>query len=76
MIRVRQDIPGTMGRDDFGASQGAKSAHTGSMEAMSDAGAVQNRLGPTGRSIFGPWRRAFLGHIVPLSGVHPPSSHH
>jgi len=32
-----------MGRDDFGASQGAKSAHTGSMEATSHAGAAQNR---------------------------------
>ncbi len=30
-------------RRDFGASQGAKSAHTGSMEAMSDAGAVQKQ---------------------------------
>ncbi len=33
---------------------------------MSDAGAVQKRLGPTGRPIFGPGRRGFLGHIVPL----------
>ncbi len=41
--RVRHDIPGTIGRDDFGASQGAKSAHTGSMEAMSDAGSAKKR---------------------------------
>ena len=42
-LRVRHEITGTIGRDDFGASQGAKSAHTGSMEAMSDAGAAQKR---------------------------------
>ena len=42
-LRVRHDITGTIGRDDFGASQGAKSAHTGSMEAMSDAGGAQKR---------------------------------
>jgi len=44
-LRVRHEITGTIGRDDFGASQGAKSAHTGSMEAMSDAGGAQKRLG-------------------------------
>jgi len=50
-----RDLRGPLGnsrfncRDDFGASQGAKSAHTGSMEAMSNAGAVPKRLGPTGR---------------------------
>jgi len=43
--KVRHEITGTIGRDDFGASQGAKNAHTGSMEAMSDAGAAQKRLG-------------------------------
>ena len=42
-LRVRHEIPGTIGRDDFGVSQGAKNAHTGSMEAMSDAGAAQKR---------------------------------
>ena len=42
-LRVRHEITGTIGRDDFGASQGAKSAHTGSMEAMSDAGGAQKR---------------------------------
>jgi len=56
-LRVRHEITGTIGRDDFGASQGAKSAHTGSMEAMSDAGAAQKRPGPTGRPFFGPGRR-------------------
>jgi hypothetical protein len=54
---VRHEISGTIGRDDFGASQGAKSAHTGSMEVMSDAGAAQKRPGPTGKPIFGPRRR-------------------
>jgi len=58
-LRVRHDIPGAIGRDDFGASQGAKSAHTGSMQVMSDAGAAQKRPGPTGRPIFGPGRRCF-----------------
>ncbi len=57
---------GAIGRDDFEASQGAKSAHTGSMEAMSDAGAAQKRSGTPGKPIFGPGRRCFLGHIVPL----------
>gem|GEM_PF-4683436 len=42
-LRVRHEITGIIGRDDFGASQGAKSAHTGSMEAMSDVGAAQKR---------------------------------
>ncbi len=42
-LRVRHEITSTIGRDDFGASQGAKSAHTGSMEAMSDAGGAQKR---------------------------------
>jgi len=56
-LRVRHEITGTIGRDDFGASQGAKSAHTESMEAMSEAGAAQKRPGPTGRPIFGPGRR-------------------
>ena len=36
-------IPNTIGRGDFEASQGAKSAHTGSMEAMSNAGVAQKR---------------------------------
>ncbi len=40
-LRVRHEITGTIGRDDFGASQGAKSPHTGSMEAMTNAGAAQ-----------------------------------
>jgi len=56
-LRVRHEITGTIGRDNFGASQGAKNAHTGSMEAMSEAGAAQKRPGPTGRPIFGPGRR-------------------
>ena len=43
VLRVRHEITGIIGRDDFGASQGVKSAHTGSMEAMSDAGAAQKR---------------------------------
>jgi len=42
-LRVRHEITGTIGRGDFGVSQGAKSAHTGSMEAMSDAGGAQKR---------------------------------
>ncbi len=42
-LRVRHEITGTIGRDDFGASQGAKSTHTGSMEAMSDASGAQKR---------------------------------
>ena len=56
-VRVRHEITGTIGRDDFGVSQGAKIAHTGSMEAMSDAGVAQKRPGPPGRPIFGPGRR-------------------
>jgi len=75
-LRVRHDIPGTIDRDDFGASQGAKSVHTGSMKAMSDAGAVQKRFGPTGRPIFGPRRRCFLGHIVPLCSLVAPRPDH
>ena len=51
--RVRHEILRTIGREDFGASQRAKSAHTGSMEVMSDAGVAQKRLGPVGRPIFG-----------------------
>jgi hypothetical protein len=51
--------PVAIGRDDFGTSQGAKSAHTGSMETMSDAGAAQKRPGLTGRPIFGPGRGCF-----------------
>ena len=42
-LRVGHEITGTSGRDDLRASQGAKSAHTGSMEAMSDAGGAQKR---------------------------------
>jgi hypothetical protein len=41
MLRVRHEIPGTIGRGDVGVSQGEKSAHTGSIETMSDAGAAQ-----------------------------------
>jgi len=40
----RHEITGTIGRDDFGASLGAKSAHTGSMEAMSAAAATRKPL--------------------------------
>ncbi len=74
-LRVRHDITGTIGRDDFGASLGAKSAHTGSMEAMSHAGAAQKRPGPTGRPIFGPGRRCSSvtsSRNVPSSRAAPP----
>ena len=46
-VRVRHNIPGTIGRDDFGASQ----------EAKSDTGVAQKRPGAMVRPIFGPGRR-------------------
>jgi hypothetical protein len=51
-LRVRHERAGTIGRDDFGANQGAKSAHTGSMEAMIEAGAAPRASGPMGRPFW------------------------
>ena len=42
-LRVRHEITGTIGRDDFGVSQGAKSRAYRELEVMSDAGAAQKR---------------------------------
>ena len=56
--------------------------HTGSMEAMSDAGAAQKRPGPTGRPIFGPGRRCSLvtssrdvssSRLAPITKSGPPN---
>jgi len=51
----RHELTGTISRDDFGVSQGEKSAHTGSMETMSDGPLSANdpsgsRLGLPGKA--------------------------
>jgi len=75
-LRVRYDIPGTIGRNDFGASQGAKNAYTGRMEAMSDAGVVQERPGPTGEAHLWSGGSLLLSHIVPLCFLVAPRPDH
>ena len=75
VLRVRQEITGTIGRDDFGVSQGAKSAHTGSMEAMSDAGGAQKRPALRGGPLA--WGGvAPLGHQAPLGSLVAPCPDH
>jgi len=74
-LRVRHVIPGLIGRDDFGASQGAKSAHTGSMEATSDA-AQPKIVRPYGEAHLWPGASLLLGHIVPRCSLVAPRPDH
>jgi len=49
-LRVRHEITGTIGRDDFGVSQRAKSAHAGILGTKSDAGVAKKRPALRGSS--------------------------
>ena len=71
-LRVRHEITGIISRDDFRVSQGAKSAHTGSMEAMSDAGAAEKRHALKGEADLWPPSSLLLGPIVQLCSLVAP----
>ena len=75
-LRVRHEITRTIGPDDFGASQGAKSAHTGSMEAISDAGGAQKRPALRGGPSLARGVVAPQAHIAPLGSLVAPRPDH